>query len=136
MKRLAKFNLSLNEDKTKLVSFSKVQTRKGIKQGAFDFLGFTFYLGRSRKGKRGTQGQNERQTIAFKIDQRKSLGPSSQKTGRACPIYGKSSKQSWRVTSATMACLSMPSSWRDSCIKRPAFCSNGVYILDDTSSSI
>ena len=50
VKRLAKFNLSLNEDKTKLVSFSKVQTRKGIKQCAFDFLGFTFYLGRSRKG--------------------------------------------------------------------------------------
>ena len=50
VKRLAKFNLSLNEDKTKLVSFSKVQTRKGIKQGAFDCLGFTFYLGRSRKG--------------------------------------------------------------------------------------
>ena len=50
MKRLAKFNLSLNEEKTKLVSFSKVQTRKGVKQGVFDFLGFTFYLGRSRKG--------------------------------------------------------------------------------------
>ena len=50
VKRLAKFNLSLNEEKTKLVSFSKVQTRKGVKQGVFDFLGFTFYLGRSRKG--------------------------------------------------------------------------------------
>lgn len=50
VKRLAKFNLSLNEEKTKLVSFSKVQTRKGIRQGVFDFLGFTFYLGRSRKG--------------------------------------------------------------------------------------
>lgn len=49
-KRLAKFKLELNDSKTKLVSFSKVQTRKGIKQGVFDFLGFTFYLGRSRKG--------------------------------------------------------------------------------------
>jgi hypothetical protein len=50
VKRLTKFKLSLNEDKTKLVSFSKVQTRKGIRQGVFDFLGFTFYLDRSRKG--------------------------------------------------------------------------------------
>lgn len=50
IKRLAKFDLKLNEDKTKLVSFSKMKRRKGIKQGAFDFLGFTFYLGRSRKG--------------------------------------------------------------------------------------
>ena len=50
IKRLAKFDLRLNEDKTKLVSFSKMKRRKGIKQGAFDFLGFTFYLGRSRKG--------------------------------------------------------------------------------------
>jgi len=50
IKRLAKFALKLNEDKTKLVSFSKMQKRKGIKQGGFDFLGFTFYLGRSRKG--------------------------------------------------------------------------------------
>jgi len=49
-RRLAKFKLELNDRKTHLVSFSKVQTRKGIKQGVFDFLGFTFYLGRSRKG--------------------------------------------------------------------------------------
>ena len=46
-KRLAKFKLQLNEEKTKLVSFDK---RKG-KEGAFDFLGFTFYWGYSR-GKR------------------------------------------------------------------------------------
>ncbi len=50
IKRLAKFKLKLNEDKTKLVSFSKAKRRNGYKQGAFDFLGFTFYLGRSRKG--------------------------------------------------------------------------------------
>jgi hypothetical protein len=50
VKRPAKFDLRPNEDKTKLVSFSKMKKRKGIKQGAFDFLGFTFYLGWSRKG--------------------------------------------------------------------------------------
>ncbi len=49
-KRLAKYGLRLNEDKTKVVSFSKQATRQGVKQDAFDFLGFTFYWGHSRKG--------------------------------------------------------------------------------------
>lgn len=49
-KRLDKYKLKLNEEKTKMVSFSKSKVRRGIKQEAFDFLGFTFYLGRSRRG--------------------------------------------------------------------------------------
>ncbi len=50
-KRLAKFNLKLNKDKTKVVPFSKAKAGKGIQQGTFDFLGFTFYLGKSKMGK-------------------------------------------------------------------------------------
>lgn len=50
-KRLAKYKLKLNEEKTKLVSFSKKSYQQGKKQGAFDFLGFMFYLGKSRSGK-------------------------------------------------------------------------------------
>lgn len=49
-KRLAKFKLELNKEKTKLVSFSKSSFARGIKQGTFDFLGFTFYIGKSQKG--------------------------------------------------------------------------------------
>lgn len=49
-KRLERFNLALSEEKTKIVPFSKAKAERGIKQGTFDFLGFTFYLGRSRKG--------------------------------------------------------------------------------------
>jgi group II intron reverse transcriptase/maturase len=49
-KRLADFKLTLNKEKTKLVEFSKEKARRGIQQGGFDFLGFTWYLGRSRKG--------------------------------------------------------------------------------------
>jgi RNA-directed DNA polymerase len=45
VKRLEKFKLQLNEEKTKLVPFDKIQASKGIKQGTFDFLGFTFYCG-------------------------------------------------------------------------------------------
>jgi RNA-directed DNA polymerase len=44
--RLAKFKLQLNEEKTKLVSFG----RKNKGKGRFDFLGFTFYWGKSRQG--------------------------------------------------------------------------------------
>ncbi len=49
-KRLAKYKLELNEEKTSMVSFSKSNRRRGIKQGSFEFLGFRFYLGKSLKG--------------------------------------------------------------------------------------
>jgi RNA-directed DNA polymerase len=49
-KRLEKYKLKLNEDKTKMVSFSKSAMQQGIKQESFNFLGFTFYLGRSKRG--------------------------------------------------------------------------------------
>ena len=50
-KRLAKYHLKLNEDKTKLVKFSKGRESCGEKQESFDFLGFTFYWGRTMHGK-------------------------------------------------------------------------------------
>jgi len=49
-KRLAKYKLLLNEKKTKMVDFSKKKVEMGIPQGTFDFLGFTFYWGKTRKG--------------------------------------------------------------------------------------
>lgn len=49
-KRLGKFKLQLNEEKTKLVPFNKRLAGQGVKQGTFDFLGFTFYLGKSQSG--------------------------------------------------------------------------------------
>lgn len=48
--RLDRFSLKLNEEKTKVVSFSKRLFDKGCKKDSFDFLGFTFYLARSRNG--------------------------------------------------------------------------------------
>lgn len=50
-KRLAKYKLTLNADKTKLVSFSRAKYVQGERQQTFDFLGFTFYWDRSRKGR-------------------------------------------------------------------------------------
>lgn len=51
-KRLAKYGLSLHPDKTRLVQFQR--PRRGQPEsagnGTFDFLGFTHYWGRSRRG--------------------------------------------------------------------------------------
>ncbi len=52
-KRFAKFGLQLHPDKTKLIAFSKPPkgNDKGTgKRSTFNFLGFTFYWGKSRKG--------------------------------------------------------------------------------------
>jgi hypothetical protein len=49
-KRLEKYGLKLNAEKTRFVCFSKGGYSAGVKQETFDFLGFTFYIGRSRKG--------------------------------------------------------------------------------------
>lgn len=48
--RLTKYGLKMNEDKTKLVKFSKRKQSCGEKQETFDFLGFTFYIGKAIKG--------------------------------------------------------------------------------------
>jgi RNA-directed DNA polymerase len=54
-KRLGKFGLCLNVQKTRLIAFGKRQTWQMFKAGqrpaTFDYLGFTPYWGRSRTGK-------------------------------------------------------------------------------------
>lgn len=49
-KRLTKYKLELNQEKTSMVNFSKNKHRRGIKQGSFEFLGFRFYLGKTLRG--------------------------------------------------------------------------------------
>jgi len=51
VKRLEKFKLQLNEAKTKLVTFDKKAAAQGAKQETFDFLGFMFYWGKSKRGR-------------------------------------------------------------------------------------
>lgn len=48
--RLKRFSLELNQEKTKVVSFSKSEATRGIKQQVINFLGFTIYLGKSKTG--------------------------------------------------------------------------------------
>ncbi|TCT11614.1 hypothetical protein EDC18_1191 [Natranaerovirga pectinivora] len=47
-KRLGKFGLTLAEEKTKMIRFSRFEKEKN---DTFDFLGFTFRWEKSRKGK-------------------------------------------------------------------------------------
>jgi len=47
-KRLKKFGLSLNQDKTKLIELGK---KENGKPDTFNFLGFTHYMGKSLKGR-------------------------------------------------------------------------------------
>jgi RNA-directed DNA polymerase len=46
-KRLGRYGLTFHPDKTRLVSF---RCHRGHRPGTFDFLGFTHYWGKSRKG--------------------------------------------------------------------------------------
>lgn len=49
-KRLGKYGLMIHPDKTRLVAFGRPSGASGSKPGTFDFLGFTHYWGKSRRG--------------------------------------------------------------------------------------
>jgi len=51
-KRVARFGLTLHPEKTRLVDFRRpTANSREAGSGSFDFLGFTFYWGRTRKGR-------------------------------------------------------------------------------------
>lgn len=50
IERLKEFNLELAEDKSKIIAFGKDCLNR-LKSTTFDFLGFTHYCGKSKKGK-------------------------------------------------------------------------------------
>jgi group II intron reverse transcriptase/maturase len=51
-KRVERFGLTLHPEKTRLIAFRRPRRDgSGPKPGSFDFLGFTHYWGRSRKGR-------------------------------------------------------------------------------------
>ena len=71
-KRLKEFALSLNPDKTRLIEFGRhvadQRARKGLgKPETFNFLGFTFICGRSRKGKFLIKRKSRRDRMQAKL---------------------------------------------------------------------
>jgi len=63
-KRLSKYNLKLNSEKTHMVKFDRNHRRES---GAFDFLGFTFYIGLSKKGHAITKIKSSGKKIRIKL---------------------------------------------------------------------
>lgn len=49
-KRLERFGLTMSPTKTRLIEWNKDIARNGGKQPVFEYLGFTFYLGKTKKG--------------------------------------------------------------------------------------
>ena len=66
-KRLDKFKLQLNEEKTKQVPFDRRLAAQGIDQGTFDFLGFTFYLAKARSGRIIPKLKTKAKTLKAKL---------------------------------------------------------------------
>lgn len=68
--RMAKFNLSVSQEKTRIVKFGRqallqVRCRKGKAQ-TFNFLGFTFYHAKTRLGKFSVRLKTSKQSFAKK----------------------------------------------------------------------
>lgn len=67
-KRFGKYNLTLHPDKTRLVGFVRPEKDDKDKcSGSFSFLGFTFYWGRSRKGKTLVKWKTEKSRLSRSI---------------------------------------------------------------------
>jgi RNA-directed DNA polymerase len=67
-KRLGKYKLKLNEEKTKQIPFDKRLVAQGIEQGTFDFLGFTFYWGKAKSGRIIPKLKTKAKTMRAKLN--------------------------------------------------------------------
>jgi RNA-directed DNA polymerase len=67
-KRLEKYKLVLNEEKTKMINFSRAKVQNGIPQGTFNFLGFTFFWGKTRKGRIVPKLKTSSKTMDTKLE--------------------------------------------------------------------
>lgn len=65
--RLARFSLGLNQAKTRMVSFRRPARHSQSRSPVFDFLGFTFYWGRSRQGYRIPKVKTSRHRLRAKL---------------------------------------------------------------------
>lgn len=70
--RLAKFGLQLHEEKTRLIEFGRFAAAARRRRGnggpeTFDFLGFTHYCGKTRRGRFIVQRKTQRQRVTRKL---------------------------------------------------------------------
>lgn len=71
--RLSKFNLELAEDKTRIIGFGRFSVAnaksKGERPETFNFLGFTHYAGKSKKGNFLLGRKTDRKKMAAKLNE-------------------------------------------------------------------
>jgi len=87
-KRLARFGLTLNREKTRIVKFNRYTFKEGVKQESFDFLGFVFYL--SRAGKDGfitVKVKTSKKTLRAKLANVKAWVRLNRSNGTMLPIW-------------------------------------------------
>jgi len=75
-KRLHKFNLEVAEDKTKIIPFGRFAERDCKRNGqgrppTFDFLGFTHYCSKSKKGKFRVKRKSAQKKVRAKLKKHK-----------------------------------------------------------------
>ena len=87
--RIERYSLKINEEKTQLISFSRAQARKGVKQGTFDFLGFTFYIGKSRRGFYIPKVKSSGRRIRKKLQIVKEWCRTNRHRGTMCELWGR-----------------------------------------------
>ena len=85
--RLAQYGLRLNDEKTRLVPFSKRAARHGEPHGAFECLGCLFYWGRSRKGGVMPQLQTSGKRLRTKLTRVKEWARTVQETVRLPTLW-------------------------------------------------
>ena len=83
-KRLGRFKLQMNEDKTKLIRWDPNQRR-----ASFSFLGFTFYWGKSRAGTRIPKVQTDGKRMRAKLKYVNQWAKAVRHQGKA-EVIGKS----------------------------------------------
>lgn len=93
-KRLEKFKLQLNEEKTKLVPFDKKEAARGVKQGTFDYLGFTFYWGNSQTGNIVPKLRTRAKTMSTKL---KKVNEWAKQVRNELPL-----KEIWKILKAKL----------------------------------
>ncbi|WP_100009893.1 group II intron reverse transcriptase/maturase [Lentibacillus sediminis] len=76
IKRLQKFQLEVAEEKTKIIPFGRFADRDSKRNGqnkpeTFDFLGFTHYCGKSKKGKFRMKRKTSRKKVNAKLKKHK-----------------------------------------------------------------
>lgn len=84
--RLDRFGLSLNEDKTKVVEFNRYHAYTK-KQGNFDFLGFTFFIGKTRRGHPGVKLKTSSKKFKTKLKNVKKWCKTNRHKGKLLAIW-------------------------------------------------